>query len=494
MFVVPYLLQEELDGEAIVPAPVLSPARVTGPRAFGGVRAIIPAPILSPGRVTGPQPELDVDLARPITPAPILSPARVTGGTLAEVPVPAGPGVRSAAIKVKNYPDATAITARPPMNAPGSGTFTMAGDDPPVLRELIGFDVLNRRHFTGRVVSVTTPEVVGNEEAGQLPQVTTEGLAAEFDEALVLPDFGAQDLERLGPPTQDSRRFDWTMNGLGVDSPDGIPRPNIIDSVGAAGRYAEEGGFGIPGELFPLPDVWPDPYAKWMWVTDPARSSHPRGWCHFREPFGVVAGYTRLQVWACAYDYAEVFMDGVPILTCSSKGVAQRIELDVRADFHLITVRAYNSGGRAGVLLSVIPLLPDGTYGEPYRRSGGGWKSLAYPKRTFRLNPAQVMNRLLLEARRRRVANMADWVMDFNATYDSAGRPWPVNDEITVQVGATMLDVLNQMTTSLVDWCTPPAGRVLRMYVKDRGTGRTSAMPWVEGQDLVGQTTGKSLR
>jgi hypothetical protein len=490
-FIVPFLLDEDAT-DPITPAPILSPSWVTGPAAFGtAAPAIIPAPILSRARVTGPQAPLDTATARPITPAPILSRGRVTGPWL---PRPAADPKRSRAIDVAGFPDTTVVGCTPQINGPGAGRFTMAPTQAaPVLRQLIGFDVRGRRQFTGRTSSVTIPQVVAGEEAEQLPDVVVEGLLAEFTEALVLPDFGAQDLRRLGAPTQDTRLFDWTMNGLGVDSPDGVPRPNIIDSVGVAGRYGESPGFGTIGELFPLPDVWPDPYAKWMWVADPARRHQPAGWCHFREPFGI-PGSTRIQVWCCAYDYAEVFMDGVPILTCDQPGTAQHIDLEVRDDFHLLTIRAHNGGGKAGVLATVIPVGADGLYEEPLRRSGGGWKALAYPTRSFRLNPAQVMDRLLLEARRRGVANMDQWRFDFNATYDSAGRAWPAGDVITAAVGATMLDVLNQLATSVVDYAAAPAGRVLRMWVKDRGTGHTVAPPWTEGVDLTGRATTKALR
>lgn len=181
-------------------------------------------------------------------------------------------------------------------------------------------------------------------------------------------------------------------------------------------------------------------------------------------------------------------------ITHDQPGVAQHLELEVRDDFHLLTIRAHNGGGKAGVLASVVPVGADGLYEEPLRRSGGGWKALAYPTRSFRLNPAQVMNRLLLEARRRGVANMDQWRFAFNATYDSAGRAWPAGDVITAPVGSTMLDVLNQLATSVIDYRAAESGRVLRMWVKDRGTGASVAAPWTEGVDLVGRTTTEALR
>lgn len=191
-FLVPFLLDEDtsIDNDPIRPAPITSVGKVTGPAKFGtAAPAIIPAPILSRATVTGPQAPLDTVTARAITPAPILTRGRVVG---AWMPRPAADPTRARAIDVVGIDDTTAVSCTPQINGPGTGSFTMAPTvATPVLRQLIGFDVRGRRQFTGRTSQVTTPQVVSGEEGGQLPEVTVEGLLAEFGEALVLPDFGA---------------------------------------------------------------------------------------------------------------------------------------------------------------------------------------------------------------------------------------------------------------------------------------------------------------
>lgn len=477
----------------ITPATVASRVHVAGPYRLGTDQLTIsPATVASDVDVPGPQPMPLPETRRPIRPMTVHSAVRVPGpmvllASSELASIPAGPGRVSKAITVKGYPYATAIDAQPQLNDLGRGTFT-ATPPRPAEDEIVGFDVGGRRVFTGLASRITDVKRAASEEAGQLVTTEADGMLAEFDRVLVLPDFGAADLSRLGPPTQDTRHFDWTMNGLGTDDPADLPPPRLISSVAMATDY------GTATEVFPLPDVWPAPYARWMWVANP-RLPQPRGFCHFRIPFGVPKASThRIQVWCCAYDQAEVWLDGVPILTCDTPGVAQRVELVVRSDFHNLTIKAYNDRGHAGLLVAIMPVTEDGLYGEPLRTSGSGWSALAYPARTFRLNPGQVMRRLHAEATSRRTAFVPDWRLDFSATRDSAGRPWPVNDEISVQVGSTMLDVLRQLSESLVDFAAAPAGRILRMWVKDKGTGKHRTSPWTDGVDLTSRAVRRVVR
>lgn len=449
-------------GEGITPAPVDSEQDVPGP-AWG--TALTPAPVDSAQVVNPPTFPPPAAYQATITPASVDTAQKVPGPMIVtpnpSVPVvPVGAnGEAPYVFEVVDYPDALSFDCQPQINDVGHGNIVIRrnpGDL--VMGEIVGFNLLGNRIFTGRVATrLDTVHDVG-EEAAQTLSVTVDGMLSEWEFAVVYPDFGAQDVSRLGPPTQDIRVFDWTMNGgLGEES------VNVKDSVKMTNRY------GQSNEVFPLPDVWPAPYAEWMWASDPANTHQPAGWVYFREPFGVTED--RLQVWCCAYDYAEVWLDGVPILTCDQPGIAQHIDLEVRQDFHLITIRAHNGGGKAGVLAALMPVDSDGLYGEPYRLSRGGWKTLAYPSASFRLNPAEVLIRLRLEARRRGVRDFDSWEFDFNETYDSAGRPWPPGEPFSFEVGMTYLDVLRRMAEDRVDFAAAPSDRRLRMWVKDQGTG-----------------------
>jgi len=476
-FIVPYLL-DGAEVEPLTPAFVESSMEVPGP-AWGN--ALTPRFVDSRAEAWAPVFPPPADLLRPITPAFVQTSMRVPGPMIGGPPdpqvpaVPVGDGFAPYEMTVAGYPEALSFSCQPQINGKGAGTVTIKrqpGDLVP--GEVVGFNLLGNRVFSGLVTERSDVELDQGEEADETVTVKVPGMLTEWDYAIVYPDFGAQDVARLGPPTQDIRVFDWTMNGLGTDDAEGVAGVNITDSIAMSNRYGQD------DEVFPLPDVWPAPYARWMWASDPSNLHQPAGWCYFREPFGASEG--KMQVWCCAYDYAEVWMDGVPLLTCDQPGVAQHIEIDVRADFHLITIRAHNGGGKAGVLCALMPVDEStGLYGEPYRLSGGGWKTLAYPSRTFRLNPAQVLRRLRLEARSRGVKNFDLWSFDFNETYDSAGRPWPPGEPFAFEVGMTYFEVLERMAEDRVDYAAV-TGRKLSMWVKDRGTGTDMADPWAPDQ------------
>lgn len=486
------LLPPLLAEEPLEPATVDTLEVVNGPDWPGAVSALEPATVDTAEDVPGPEAPPIPSLLTTLEPATVDSIADVPGPWFppADPPPDPDPGPlmpaqnpsRRAAVVVVGYADATAVQAVPKRNDPGTGTFTAVNR--PALDQVVRFAAGGLVVFEGIVSSTAEVQLAPGNEAAQLTTTKCDGRLIEWDEARVLPDFGAQDTTRLGPPTEDSRDMDWSMNGLGTDDPDNATPLGLITSVGATNEY------GTPRERFPLPDYWPDPAAKHMWVRDPLAASQPAGWCYFREPFGAAG---RIQVWCDAYDYAEVRLDGVPILTCDRPGVAQRWEGVVRDDFHLLTIKAHNGGGKAGLLVTVLPVLADGSYGEAIRRSGGGWKALAYPLRSFRLNPGQVLRRLHFEARRRNLA-AGRWTLTFNASQDSAGRPWPANETISVAVGSTYLDVLRQLAASMVDFAAAPSGRTLHVYVKDEGTGTNHTSPLVPGVNVESLTITRSVR
>lgn len=454
---------------------------------------IRPASIADEDVVAGPHAPPDPVTSRPITPATVDDHDVISGPWLLppvptdpDVPtIPAGPSRVQAGITIVGDDDASGISVMPRLNDVGGGKYTTRPPGPST-GEVVGVNVSGRRVFTGLADRVTTVEVADGEEAAQDVQVELDGFLVEWAEVVVLPDLAAGDTSRLGPPTQDTRYFDWTMNGLGNHS-FGEASLQIIPSVSIDATQAALDG------LFPLPDVWPDPTARWMWLSNP-RNPQPTGWCHLRVPTRRYRG--RLQLWVCADDYADVWIDGVPMVTCDQPGVAKFVEIESRYDFHLLTVKAYNRRGRAGVLLSLLPVDPDtGLYREPVMNSRSNWKGIR-GNRSFVSTPGQVLHRLAMEARRRGVwphSGDGAWHLDFGTLSDSAGRPWP-RDLITLEVGMTYLDVLRRLTETHLDFAPSESQRRLRCWVKDRGTGRTAAVPWTAGVDMASSSTKAVLR
>lgn len=491
----PYSGEIAATGAPIYPATIDDPDEVAGPAAPALDPSIIrPGTISDDDVVNGPVAPLTPTFARPIAPATIDEGEVVNGPWVVPAPpvdpteptIPAGPARVQAGIRVDGYPDAKSIQCVPRVNEVGAGSFTTVAPGP-AAGDAIGVSVSGRRVFTGVASRITEVEVADGEEAAQDVQVELDGYLAEWNEVLVLPDLAASDTSRLGPPTQDTRVFDWTMNGLGNQS-FGEAGVNLVPSVSIDARQA-----ALAGE-FPLPDVWPDPWARWMWVANP-HVAQPRGWCHFRIPTTRYRG--KLQLWAAAYDYAEVWMDGVPMITCDQPGVAKSVTIDSRYDWHLLTVKAYNSSGRAGVLLSCLPInATTGLYGEPIMQSRSNWKAVPYTRRSFVSTPGQVLYRLRYEARKRGVwpsSGSGAWQFDFGNLADSAGRPWH-RDTITLDVGMTYLDVLRRLAENHLDFAAAPSQRRLRVWRKDLGTGRTVTLPWTEDVDMASRSSRTVLR
>lgn len=468
---------------------------VAGPDAPPPAASVIrPGSIGDTDTVTGVHvPPSEVE-QRPIAPASIDSTDVVAGCWVVPAPpedetvptIPAGPTQVQSGIAVVGYPNATSVSVMPRVNDVGAAQFTTRRPGP-AAGDVISVKVAGRSVFTGAADRITDTEVADGEENAQLVQVELDGLLAEWGEVVVMPDLAASDTSRLGPPTQDTRYFDWTMNGLGNES-FGEEGVNVLPSVSLDARTA------ALQAVFQLPDVWPDPWARWMWVTNP-RNRQRQGWCHFRVPTSRYRG--TLQLWACAHDYAEVWMDGVPMVTCDQPGVAQHVTVESRYDWHLLTVKAYNRSGRAAVLLSLLPVDDTtGLYLEPVMNSRSNWKSLAYTTRTFISTPGQVLNRLRFEARKRGVwpyEGTGSWQFDFGNLTDSAGRPWP-RELVSLEVGMSYLDVLRRLAEDKLDFAASPTQRRLRCWVKDRGTGHSAAVPWTEGVDLGSRSTKTVLR
>lgn len=492
------LLWGSSSSNLIYPAPAATAEVVPGPASDGeGDLLIKPQHVLSEEIVLGPDPLPDILIDNtPIAPAPVEYVEQVPGPWIAPEDPPADLSILTTrAFTVKNYPNSAGVSCNPQVNAEGSGSFTVEGTAPD-LEEIIGFNIGGRRIFTGRVNSLTERTYAQGEEAEQLTDVEVLGLLAEWDQVVVLPDFGARDPSILRRPAQDTRYFDWTMNGIGTTGTTAI-RPGIKLGNSTSINTTES----ALADHFPLPDRWPDPHARWMWVADPNRIQQPRGWCYFRVPTPSKRLDTeRIQFWACAYDYAEVWVDGVALLECTQPGVAQMVELPTTAfASHLVTIRAHNGGGKAGVLFSMMPVNPDtGLYYEPetpehtasIMNSRSNWKMLPYPSQSLRLTPGVILQHLRREATWRGAAFVPGWRFTFNHLFDSAGEPWtPDLAAFSTQVGSTYLDVLKQLSEDRIDFAPANAGRVLHAWNKGTGHDGAADKTWTPGEDLMSRTT-----
>lgn len=130
--------------------------------------------------------------------------------------------------------------------------------------------------------------------------------------------------------------------------------------------------------------------------------------------------------------------------------------------------------------------LPDGpatvvTAAQQLSQAGASWKVLDYPSRL----PAPTVGRIL---RALVEETGAPVTLDFTDTTDSAGRPWPLNDETTFRDSDSIWDALTQLQAKGYESEMSTAGYTLRVYGPAPFTGstpiRVSSADRIEEGDL----------
>jgi len=463
-------------GDPVNPGPIVIHLGVTGPTSLQDNTVpppIMPGPIIIHLTTPGPQPPVSIEDKQPIRPGPIIIHCSAPGPMIPPpVVVPIDPPT-DRPVPADSTPlmtvdglgqDAVDAECTPSWNDVGAGSVVT--DGPVASDTIIGFNPGGARLFTGFAGGIRDVKVDTGEEAAQLVTTEVVGLLDEWRDTIVLPDFGAQDVSRIGKPAQDTRIFDWTSTGVPATYVSG--GSNSEDPIKAALKTLHAKQF---------PDPWPDPTALWMW----SEAAGPDGWRHFRVPTGPSSPTS--QLWCCAYDYAEVWMDGVPILECSQAGQPEFKTIDTSYHFHLIAIRAFGNA-HGGVMCSLMPTGLGGTglLGDPVMNTRSGWEVIGRSDKLV-FSVGRILARLMREARIRQTTAGA-WSLTCSETADSAHRPWPeLTEPITLEVGMTYLDVLNRLAETHIDYAAAPAGRVLNVWQKGLGTGRSVPTPWTDVGD-----------
>lgn len=113
----------------------------------------------------------------------------------------------------------------------------------------------------------------------------------------------------------------------------------------------------------------------------------------------------------------------------------------------------------------------------------------------FIYTPGAVLRRLFYEAKQRGDFPSNDWKLNFTNQLDSNGVPWPIPEwPIEIDVGVSLLDVLNRLAGDMIDWSESPSGRELNAYIKGTGTGASHSLPWTQAVDLSSKGVAKMER
>lgn len=453
---------------------VLGPVDLTDP---AGLQNVLPAPYEFELEILGPVAVPDPALLQDVYPAPVEFLLEILGPLADMDPPPVG--TRFQALTVPGVANIESGSVSPAENDKGTGSFTapsVPGEGTEVVISVGGETALAGVVVNAEAGKVTTAEY------GVVHTASVEGHLREWEKVVVLPDFGGGvtgGVSRLGAPVVKTRFFDWTMNGGVTEEIDyGTARTFGRDVMAAALDPN-------PRNRIDLPDNWPDEFSEWMHATKPGLA--PTGWCNFRARTGSASG--PVSFWMANYDYGECWVDGRLIITCDSAGQAKDVTENLKAGYHLITIRSHNGGGRAGTLFTAMPVL-DGRYGEPILRSSGGWLSSGYERNPAPLTVGGVLVRLLREAKARDC--LTEWTLNFDKDRDSNGHPWPTQTEsLTADVGMTYREVLDRYAETLLDFY--PSGRVLSAVVKDTGRPGSFPAPWTQGVNLESAGTQRSL-
>ncbi len=462
----------------MLPGTVVATPAVYGPTYFSTATnpdgPMYPGTVESYSVVHGPLMPPDPSLLGAFFPGTVVAPGHVMGPFPLHLPQPNfayGPVNRYMPVAASGF-DVESASVSPVMNGIGEGTFASktpvpSGGD--VVMTVGGLPALR-----GPVVEGETQKVTSR-EYGEVYLAKVEGHLREWRDVVVFPDFGSgfgddnSPQTRLGSPVQDVRFFDWTMNG------------GILGSLGiTVERDPREAA--LDSDPLPLPDGWPDSGAKWMWATKPGKAAG--GWCAMvrndskRFPGGMTSFFF------CVYDSGELWVDGVKILETTNAGVTERIDLDITPGYHRFNIKAHNGGGNAGVLFSAVPRNGGAPDFSRATRSGGGWLCAPLESPPAPLSLAQVIERLMAEARSR--GCLSGW----NVSVLGSNFGEPGNESITLDVGMSYLDWLERFAESWIDYYA--LGRNLMIVPKGYRGGGFGA-PWTLGVDLISLGGSESL-
>lgn len=247
-----------------------------------------------------------------------------------------------------------------------------------------------------------------------------------------------------------------------------------------------------------LPKGWPDRRAQWLWWKNPDGRGVPDETCYFRSSF-VLASASRVKFWVCGDDTLEFQVDG-EIRATTGPGdwkKATKFVLNLSAGEHYVAAKVQNTpatdgkGNRSGFLCTIARVQRDGDVIAYVRRTNPTrWtvrRQRSGPPGWF---PAQIVKRLVDEAKGRGCAGHAAITYGFTTTTDSAGAAWTARRDIGLTVGTLGLDWLQRLVETGIDVYMTP-GLKLHLW-RRRGVDRSGRIRLGQGTSRVLDESGAS--
>jgi hypothetical protein len=167
-------------------------------------------------------------------------------------------------------------------------------------------------------------------------------------------------------------------------------------------------------------------------------------------------------------------------LALTEGGTAVNIAEDFRIDFRL------DEDNTAGFLMTAYKVnasnKPDGLV---RRTDAGNWTVSTTEPVWY---PALAVKDAIQEAQARDVTRLEGVTFDFTNTLDSAGTAWSTGVAFEINVGTTVLDLLDQMVDFGVDfWMRPTDGKLFAW--ENRGEDKTATVRFLPGSNLLSFST-----
>jgi len=239
------------------------------------------------------------------------------------------------------------------------------------------------------------------------------------------------------------------------------------------------------------PDGWPDTNAYWLWSTDPLLTSAAgRNW--FRSGFTLASAAT-VGIWASGDNYFSVKLDGEEILASDYTDPYGWKKLllwtgVLSAGPHTLAASCDNTAAvglnPAGFICVATTLDADGIPVTLLTRTDTtDWTVHGYAPPTPGWHAAQILKTLVTESVARSEMGGVGVTLGFTDTLDTDGVAWTDRQEMTLNVGTSLLDVLPQLTDAGMD-VAMAHDYTLNAWVR-RGQDLSDTLALLPGRDVV---------
>lgn len=310
-------------------------------------------------------------------------------------------------------------------------------------------------------------------DAAKVTVFRGQDLLGDWDDFVVYPEGGVNNVASDVPDGLDDREWDWGSY-LFVEDASWVAateRFTVGDPASPPAAWAGKPA-GVPSELAGGIVVASRPLSG---------SADPTGTWLLRNEVAFLDGH--YAIFYAANDQFELRFDGIRLDAFTESGpggweTVRRRDLIVAAGNHLIGMAVTNVAvpGAAtaitGAFIGVLPVNDDGSFGTALVFTDSTWDVYDYPATLPGITPGRILRYLLEEAQERGL--MTGWTLSCTDSDDSDGDPFDAVP-VTMQVGMAGRAALEQLGEGQIDYRVDESTLTLHVYVKG-GHGTASGV------------------